>query len=282
MEAAQPCETMSPTYLVTMTLALALAAQAQDPAAKVGSPDLNARRLEFMKDSAQSYEFIKTGERTPWLKLKPDPVFRMGKQGTGDILEGAIFLWTDEVGRPGAAAQVFLMRNTGRAEGEWIHEFTSLSTGTFTANREGNPRWWPREPGVVFQPLPDAPKPGGSPTLRLRQMRTLAAEFRAEDNFGDGGWRVLRMLPTPIARYGKPGGTPGDGALFAFVEGTDPEVFLFIEVRPGANGPEWQFACAPMSCWALKAQRKGQVVWNVPLRTTIDPSRPFFSDPYRP
>jgi hypothetical protein len=272
---------MSPTNYLTITLALALVAQAQDPAKNSGSADLNAQRLEFMKESAQSYEFIKTGDRTPWIKLKPDPVFRMGKQGTGDILEGAIFLWTDDVGRPEAAAQVFLMRYAGRPD-EWLHEFTSLSTATFTANREANPRWWPGEPGVVFRPVPDAPKPGGTPAQRLRQMRTIADEFRAEDNFGDVGWRHLRMLPTPIARYGKSGGTPEDGALFAFVEGTDPEAFLFIEVRPGATGPEWQFACAPMSCWALKVLRKGQVAWSVPLRTTIDPSKPFFSYAYRP
>ena len=93
---------MSPTNLMTMTLALAVVAQAQDPAPNGGSLDLNARRLEFMKDSAQSYEFVRTGEHTPWVKLRPDPVFRMGKQGTGNILEGAIFLWADEVGRPEA------------------------------------------------------------------------------------------------------------------------------------------------------------------------------------
>ena len=45
--------------------------------------------------------------------------------------------------------------------------------------------------------------------------------------------RVLRLLTTPVARYGKAGGVVEDGALFAFVEGTDPEVFLFLEVREG-------------------------------------------------
>ena len=29
-------------------------------------------------------------------------------------------------------------------------------------------------------------------------------------------------------------------------------------------------------------ERKGQPAWSVPLRKTDDPSRPFFSDPYRP
>ena len=62
-------------------------------------------------------------------------------------------------------------------------------------------------------------------------MRELAAEFRAQDNFWGRGWTALRLLPTPISHYGKTGGTPEDGALFAFVLATDPEIFLFIEAR---------------------------------------------------
>jgi hypothetical protein len=113
-------------------------------------------------------------------------------------------------------------------------------------------------------------------------MRAMAAEFRTEDNFGDKGWEVLRLLTTPIARYGKAGATPEDGGLFAFVEGTDPEAFLFLESRPGASGPEWQYAFAPMSCWALRAEHKGQPVWSLPLRDTSMPSKPFFDLTYRP
>ena len=74
-------------------------------------------------------------------------------------------------------------------------------------------------------------------------MRAVADEFIADDDFGGGGkYHRLRMLTTPIARYGKAGGTVEDGALFAFVEGTDPEVFLLIEARAGEKGPAWHYA----------------------------------------
>jgi hypothetical protein len=255
---------------------------AQAPAEGETSRDGNAQRLELMKESVNTYKLIRSGDRARALKLQPDPAFRLGRQGNGGILEGAIFLWTDELGRPEAAAQVFLHRYAGRPDGEWIHEFTSLSTGTFAASQNGVPQWKPSEPGVVLKPLPGAPKPAAAPAQRLRQMRILAEEFKAEDNFGDGGWEVLRLLPTPIARYGKPGGTPEDGALFAFVEGTDPEVFLFLEARPNNRGLEWQYALAPMSCWALKVQRQGQVVWSLPRRSTDDPTKPFFDRTYQP
>ena len=104
--------------------------------------------------------------------------------------------------------------------------------------------WWaPTVPGLVLKPLPGAPKPAGSAAQRLRQMRSLADGFRASDNFKRKGWSELRLLPTPITRYGKDGTAPSDGALFAFVLGTDPEVFLFLEISSGKSGPVWQY-CA--------------------------------------
>jgi hypothetical protein len=253
-----------------------------DPPPVEKSRDENAQRLKFMKDSVAAYVLAREGDNPMVLKLQPDPAFRLGKQGDGVVMEGAIFLWADEVGRPGAAAQVFLAQRAGRPDGEWLHEFTSLATGPFTAVQGGTPRWLPMVAGVSFQPIPGAPKPAGSAAARLRQMRDLAAEFRAEDDFWGRGWNVLRLLPTPISRYGKVGGTPEDGALFAFVLGTDPESFLFIEARSAANGLEWQYAFAPMTCWALKAEHKGRSVWSLPNRNTANPFRTFYSRVYQP
>jgi hypothetical protein len=268
--------------ILLATIAMVLAQAARTEAGGESPADPNAQRLEFMKESVRSYEFTWAGGTGPTIKLQPDPAFRLGRQANGGVLEGAIFLWTDEVGRPQAAAQVFLHRYAARPQGEWLHEFTSLATGTLTASRQGTPRWSPQEAGITFEKVPGAAKSASSPSQRLRQMQTMAEDFHAGDNFGNTRWETLRMLPRPIARYGKPGETPEDGALFAFVEGTDPEVFLFIEARPGERGLEWQYACAPMSCWPLRVDRKGQPVWSLPLRATSDPRRPFYSLSYRP
>ena len=48
------------------------------------------------------------------------------------------------------------------------------------------------------------------------------------------------------------------------------------------SATEWQYAFAPMTCWALKAEHKGQPVWSLPLRSTDDPSKPFFDRTDRP
>jgi hypothetical protein len=74
-----------------------------------------------------------------------------------------------------------------------------------------------------------------------------------------------------------------DGALFAFVLGTDPEVFLFLEARSGRESLEWQYALAPMTIYAVKASYRGNAVWELPNRIpSWEPSKPFFSKAYEP
>jgi hypothetical protein len=100
----------------------------------------------------------------------------------------------------------------------------------------------------------------------MQQLRTLASGFGASDDFQKKSWQPLRLLPKPLARYGKPGKDPIDGALFCFVLTTDPEVFLMIEARTGRDGPEWQYAFAPMTTYGVKGFWKGQEVWSLPNR----------------
>jgi hypothetical protein len=270
------------TMIILASTCLVISLLAQPPSLQKGARDDADLRFEFMKDAAKRYTMTIAGASRSALTLQPDPAFRLGKQGDGAVMDGAIFLWADQTGRPASAAQLFLFKWSDRPAGEWIHEFTSLSTETITATQGGKARWQPAVPGVKFQPISGAPKPAGTPQQRLRQMRDLAGEFRADDDFWGRGWSALRLLPTPISRYGKAGSTPDDGAMFAFVLGTDPEAFLFIEERPGAAGLAWQYAFAPMTCWALKAEHKSQGVWTVPRRPTDDPLKPFFDCPGEP
>jgi hypothetical protein len=264
-------------------LALLLAPAIQDPGFTIADArHTPEERLESMRGAMKLYEFSREGEPPVALKLRPEPAFRIGRQGN-NLLDGAVFLFTDEVDRPGAAMQPFLERSERHPDGKWLHEFTSLSTGPIVAKRDGEPRWRPTAPGLEFKAVPDAPTPAASAPARLRQMRAIADEFRADDDFGGGGWHPLRMLTTPIARYGKAGARPEDGALFAFVEGTDPEVFLFLESRKAANGSlQWQYGLAPMGCWAVKAKHKGSEVWSLSRRSTGDPSQPLYSYQFWP
>jgi hypothetical protein len=244
-------------------------------------------RLEFMKSEAASYRISKRGDRATPLTFREEPAFRLGKQPADDVEEGAIFLWLGEDGRPEASLQLFLVKNAGAPKGVWAHEFNSLSAGSLAGTRRERPSWSPASSGVDYHRLDDGdvPKPAGARAFRARQMRAIAQSFRVTDYFKDKSWTELRLLPTPIARYGSEGAAVIDGALFAFVTGTDPEACVFVEARQGKNGPEWFYALGPFTCYSLKAEYKNKEVWDLPRRRpngnpneayyiTIEPLKP--------
>lgn len=148
-----------------------------------------------------------------------------------------------------------------------IHEFDSLSRGTLVARRDGGVFWRPARPGPEFKPIPGADAPAASPAARLRQMKALAGEFSSTML----GWRAnksdreeLRMLPQPLYRYESQRSDVLDGAVFAFVQGTDPESLLLLEAFQKGNGFEWQFAFARRTSGELEGRHKNAVVWHVP------------------
>lgn len=161
------------------------------------------------------------------------------------------------------------------------HAWTSLAASPIVAEVGTRAVWRPR-PGVEFRPVPEAPAPASTPAARLRQLRALAEEFSASDDFLGAGWTQLRLLPKPWLRYGKAGSGVEDGALFAFVLGTDPEVVLMIESRPDpAGGLRWEYALAPMTSFEVKASWKGNPVWSLPWRkASKDTTDPFYDMEY--
>jgi hypothetical protein len=262
------------TAALGLSLVLGLLSQAKEPAVDTKDDDAPAR-LAYMKDSVTPYSVRPIESGAAPFKLQPEPMFRLNNAVSG-VKDGAIFLWTGDLGRPEAAIQVFRIPN-----GWWLHEFTSLSTGPFVTRAGSTVAWRPSRPGLEFKPVPEAPKPGATPEQRLRQMSAMARDFSADDNFESKAWNTLRLLPRPLLRYGKAGAKVEDGALFGFVLGTDPEVFLMLEARPGKDGLEWQYALAPMTCYQVKGSWKGKEVWALPLRLPADdPAGTFYDTVY--
>ncbi len=145
------------------------------------------------------------------------------------------------------------------------HEFDSLSRGTLIARRDGAVVWRPEKPGVQFQSIPDADVPAEMPAARLRQMKTLANQFSSTML----GWRAdksdresLRLLPQPLHRYDSKRSDLLDGAVFAFVQGTDPESLLLLEAFKVGNRFEWQFAFARRTSGELEGRHKDTIVWH--------------------
>jgi hypothetical protein len=259
----------------TLSLTLMLALPAQALVAPPLSEDPNVR-LAYMKDSVAPYRIHRVGVESPPFELRPDPIFRLNIPVTR-VKDSAIFLWTDAAtGRPEVTVQMFR-----DPKGVWLQDFTSLSPSPIVARNGARSIWRPKA-GVEFRPVLDAPTPAANPQLRLRQLRVLSEQFSASDDFLGQGWSELRLLPKPWLRYGKPGSGVEDGALFAFVLGTDPEVVLMIESRPDpAGGFRWEYGLAPMTSFEVKAFWKGKQVWTLPWRKMCkDTTDPFYDMEY--
>jgi hypothetical protein len=251
------------TFLLPLILGLAGQATQPEPETKGAA----AERLKFMRSSLEVFKVQRVDDPSVTYRLEKEPVIRFTNP-VGTSKDGAVFLWRGEGDRPEAAVQVFWHKN-----GNWFQEFSSFSPQPLSAGTV----WTPGRAGVTFKPVPGAPRPAETTEQRLRQMRALAADFSAEDEAERRSWQKLRLLTKPFTRYGKSGGEIIDGALFSYVISTDPEVYLMLEARRGKDGPEWQYAFAPASIYALRGFWKKTEVWSLPYREAWTDSRaPFY------
>jgi hypothetical protein len=162
------------------------------------------------------------------------------------------------------------------------HEFQSLASEPLTAERERKTIWAPAQAGIEFAPVPDAPPPAATEAARLVQMRSIARRFRAEiikgrPSFPEGSVWQLRLLPRPLLRYGNPTGLARDGAIFAFCQDTDPDVFLMLEAQAAGGELEWRFAMGPLTSRETKGWYDDALIWSKPLiAPPTDPKRPYF------
>src|SRR5262249_10329510 len=174
---------------------------------------------------------------------------------------GEVFIWTAD-GRPEAVASLYRFYS-GVPHRD--NEFHSLALGKLTAERDGTAVWTPARPGLELKPIPGAPAPAAPAAARRRQVRPLAQEFPGRQTNRAGVDRDMRLLAQPIYRYENTKGDLIDGGLFAFVQGTDPEVFLLIEARrPRGGAPQWLFGATRMHGINLRLNHRGRAIWSAP------------------
>jgi len=239
-------------------------------------PSSPEQRLAFALNAAANYSFRIGNRDASAVKLHREPVLRWNNKVVRED-DGMLFLWTEgDKGRPVAAAQFFVV------DSDWHHEFQSLSQDRFDvrfAGDAGRWSWQPDRPGVELARADGIDPPAGSATQRLRQMKSIAERFSAavdrNDNFNSP--EQLRLLTTPVYRYSAPDQGIADGALFAFVQGTNPEVLILIEAFEGDPAVRsWRYGFARMSSFNLRVQRENRVVWrrdreDVPTRDLTSP-----------
>jgi hypothetical protein len=243
-------------------------------AQKTSPPDAVAKSTDDLKRSAARYRIAMATEPPKELSLEREPVL-LWTNPQRKTVASASFVWVAD-GRPEAIASIYRFNEAGKMVED--NEFQSLASTGLTATRDGQPAWAPRSAGVSFAPIPGAPKPAASPADRLRQMRALAREFHAFFNNAPEDQSELRLLPQPLYRYQTNRPELLDGALFAFVVTTDPEVLLLLEARPVEKAPTWHYAFARMSMVNLRAEHKGQDVWSVQWAYNLqDRTQPYLT-----
>jgi len=238
-----------------------------------------ARQLEKMKRSAAQYTISPAADRRQRFKFHESPALRWTNP-VGGARDGTVFLWTDR-GRPQAVLQLYTYDDD-----HFSHEWQSLAEGTLTAERAGEVAWDPDQPGIRFQELPDADAPAATGPARLRQMKSLAAKFSSTfTGFAQSPTPVeLRLLPQPLFRY-ETADDPErfDGALFAFVQGTDPQGLLMLEARRDGAAPRWHYGFARMASGAVTARYGNREIFSVEKYDfSRDPRRPFLLLPRQP
>jgi hypothetical protein len=243
-------------------LALAVGASraaAEDPPA---GPEAEAAQKfqAYAKQSAAAYDLRAESADGRKLALREEPVLRWTNPLGGRKAHGDVFLWTDE-GRPAAVLSLYEYTTPDGVVHEH-HEFCSLATTPLVGDGPGDRNWSPAA-GVNLAPLPDAPLPAATAVRRLSQMRELAGRFSGSKiTREEREKRDLRLLSQPVVRYESKHHQVADGALFALVEATDPEVFLVIESRPTGGQAQWHYALARMNSLWLAASSSGQQVWE--------------------
>lgn len=264
-----------------LLLLVGLSAQGEPPAAEAPSRDGDlakvhaAEVLELAQAEAAKYEFRLETDPNTKLTLQPHSILRWSNPVSGPVY-GEVFVWT-AAGRPEVVAAIY--RFYSQRHRHASAEFHSLSPGKLQATRDGRRVWFPSGGGVELSLIPDAPPPADSPTRRLRQMKALAREFSAEAIYpspDDPPWQ-LRLMIQPVYRYRSTGADLLDGAMFAFAQGTNPDVWLLIEARKTPHGARWQYGLARMHLVALRVFHKGRRVWSVDRLPTSrrDPLKPY-------
>jgi hypothetical protein len=117
------------------------------------------------------------------------------------------------------------------------YEFLSLTEAKFSLQHKSKDvHWDATASGLKLKELPDAPKPAGTATARLTQMRQFSRRFGAKEVFNKE-LVECRLIAQPIDRYQSEAEKIADGAIFALANGTNPEIGILFE----SDGERWRY-----------------------------------------
>lgn len=247
-----------PFAVLLLSVGLGVSASADDDIPEATETEASERRLALMRQCAGEIEFaeIVDGKRRVVPRL-PDPVQRFDDVSRNN-LDGTVWMWGTS-GRPVAVFEIY-GRGDGRPGFSMVGH--SLSTGTsLEGSAKTGERLVSKQPGLAFRDLPRQPVTSDDAKLRLLQMRRLVRSFDAHEFWDPDNTRYeLRMLGQPLHRYSDPDSGILDGAVFAFANGTNPEILLLLEID--SNTRRWRYAPVRMGHAGMHVEFDGEEVWR--------------------
>jgi hypothetical protein len=149
------------------------------------------------------------------------------------MAEASVWVWMDD-GRP-VAIQKTEVNNYWNPPG-WLYCFCALSESRVEVKWPNVRRPYKSREPVEFKQFPNA-KPGPKSAWK-QQARGLSRQFKATMGAGNGR-RQLRLVPKPLLEYESESHGILAGAVFSLAIGTNPSMFLIIELRDTDKGSQW-------------------------------------------
>ncbi len=248
---------------------------------------LLAQELDYSRAVQDCTELIQAtmDDNVP---LQPIAVYKWANGATQQQV-GQLLLYVDQVGRPLASSKV--APHVARIKGQLAiadlrvdHVVVSMTEHPLEFKFNEAVLWRSPPSAVEFVHFDDAPPPAETEPRRLSQAKALTREFSAtiekqDADFFSAG-QQLRLLPTPIHRYGSQDFTQLgliDGHLFTFViEGGSPPILLFLEAVREKNRIWWQYGVSRRALSNLTVNYKGEKIWEVERISDSAPGQSLF------
>lgn len=193
---------------------------------------------------------------------------------------GDTYIWTNR----GCARAIISIFALGAPRNSIAVECQSLSESPFTMRREDAVVWAPSTPGLEPKPVANVRPPAATRTARTVQMNRIARQFRADFalHTSPDEYTPLRLLSKPLFRYESEDPEILDGAVYGFVDATDPEILLVIEARRRDGKTSWVYSPARSRHDHLRLYVKDEIVWEgerlaPPWDNIRDPKKPYFN-----
>jgi hypothetical protein len=230
------------------------------------------RWLGYYQDVANAYDIYLASDSQTRLKVTPKPIMSYSHPSAMRGTHGAFFVWTRR-GRPELVGSIWSDEIAGGMR-TVMHEFHSLSLEPLSPVQIGRFTWAPQS-GIDLKPIPDAPAPKESASLRLAQMRSLAEKFTGYST-PHGKELRLRTLRQPLYRYESELPEVLDGAVFGMFKEWDPEMMLLIEARKTDERMQWHYGVGRFNWTPVRLTYQDSDVWKGEQTPGAYPS---FGDP---